>query len=149
MIIDKEQLKQKLISLQNALITSIEDKISTTQSMVDVDESDTIDTEDLSHQAESAETKHLFVRQLLKAEEDLRTLKKIDFSDKQKAMPGALVQTDKFNFIVASATTPFDYNGMHITGISIESPIYKQMKDLASGERFTLSGHEYRIKAIF
>lgn len=149
MVIDKQDLKQKLISLQKGVIERIEDKISTDHSMVDVDESDTIDPEDLSHQAESSETKQLFTRQLLKAEEDLRILEKIDFSIKHKAMPGSLVQTDKFNFIVASATTPFDYNGLHITGISIESPIYKQMKDLSAGESFTLSGHEYQIKAIF
>jgi hypothetical protein len=47
---NKTTLKDKLIDIQKTIINEINEKIVTTHSMVDVDESDTIDPEDLSHQ---------------------------------------------------------------------------------------------------
>ena len=75
---NKTELKNKLIELQKASVANLEEKINTTHSMVDVDESDTIDPEDLSHQSESAESEHIFKQQLSKAKIDhrLRVAKK-------------------------------------------------------------------------
>lgn len=145
---NKENLKNRLLDLQHTTISDLSEKISTTHSMVDVDETDTIDPEDLSHQVESSVTENLFKQQLQKARLDLDLLDHIDFSKKVKVEPGAFVQTEKFNFIVACATTPFDHEGKHIIGISIESPIFKEMKDREVGESFTISGNSYTILSI-
>jgi hypothetical protein len=145
---NKTELKKVLIEIQNKSISSLTEKIDTTHSMVDVDEADTVDPEDLSHQSESMESEHLFRNQLSKAKADLNLIEQIDFSPKSKVEPGAFIKTEKFNFIVACATTPFDYNGMHITGISVESPIYKEMKGLESNSTFSLSGNNYKIIEI-
>ncbi len=146
---NKLALKEALISFQQKSIENLMEKIVTTHSMVDVDESDTIDPEDLSHQSESMESEQLFKQQLIKAQQDLRTIESIDFSEKRVVEPGAFIQTEKFNFLVACATTPFDFDGLHITGISIESPIYKEMKGLSKGAQFILSGNNYEIKEIY
>jgi transcription elongation GreA/GreB family factor len=145
---NKEELKNKLIELQNASVRNLEEKITTTHSMVDVDESDTIDPEDLSHQSESAESEHIFRNQLTKAKVDLSIIEQTDFSQKVKVEPGAFVRTEQFNFIVSCATTPFDHNGDHIVGISVDSPIYREMQDLKKGDSFSVSGKTYTIKEI-
>lgn len=145
---NKTELKNKLIELQKASVANLEEKINTTHSMVDVDESDTIDPEDLSHQSESAESEHIFKQQLSKAKIDLSIIEQIDFSVKSKVEPGAFVRTEQFNFIVACATNPFDHNGDHIVGISVDSPIYREMKDLQNGQTFSVSGNTYTIKEI-
>ena len=145
---NKELLKQRLVQQQNSTISDISEKISTTHSMVDIDETDTVDPEDLSHQSEEAEAEHLFKLQLHKAKIDLNLIESLDFSTKQKVEPGAFVQTEKFNFVVACATTPFDYDGKHIIGISTDSPIYKEMKDKEAGSSFSISGNNYTILEI-
>jgi hypothetical protein len=145
---NKQALKEKLIELQHESIASLEEKITTTHSMVDVDESDTIDPEDLSHQTESGESEQLFRQQLIKARIDLSTFEQLDMSPKSKVEAGAFVVTETFNFIVGCATTPFDFEGQHIIGVSPEAPIFREMKDLHSGDSFTVSGNAYTIKEI-
>lgn len=146
---NKQALKEALISFQQKSIANLTEKISTTHSMVDVDESDTIDPEDLSHQSESLQSEQLFKQQLSKARQDLKLIESIDFSLKRFVEPGAFIQTEKFNFLVACATTPFDFDGFHITGISVDSPIYKEMKGLTKGAQFDLSGNKYQIIEIY
>jgi hypothetical protein len=146
---NKQDLRAELLNYQRMSVENLMEKIETTHSMVDVDESDTLDPEDLSHQTESAETEQVFKNQLIKAKQDLRTIENIDFSAKSMVELGAFVKTEKFNFLVACATTPFDFNGHHITGISTESPIYKEMKGLCKGDEFSLSGNNYQILEIY
>ena len=145
---NKEALKEKLIQLQKESIGSLEEKISTIHSMVDVDESDTIDPEDLSHQTESGESESLFRKQLTKARMDLATFEQLDVSPKSVVESGAFIRTENFNFIIGCATTPFDFNGEHIIGISPDAPIYQEMKGLKVGDVFSVSGNDYSIKAI-
>jgi len=146
---NKPKLKEALVSFQQKSIGNLMEKISTIHSMVDVDVADTIDPEDLSHQSESMESKHLFKQQLIRAQLDLKKIENIDFSAKSAVEPGALVKTDKFNFLIACATTPFNFEGVHITGISVDSPIYKEMKGLTKGAQFDLSGNNYQIIEIY
>lgn len=145
---NKENLKRRLLELQKASLASLEEKINTTHSMVDVDETDTIDPEDLSHQFESTESEYLFKQQLIKARLDLDLIEHTDFGPKDFVEAGAYVKTDQFNFVIVCATTPFDWNGEHIVGISTDSPMFKEMKDLKVGSTFSVLGKEYSIKEI-
>ena len=97
---NKETIKAKLFEVQNSIVKELEEKIATSHSMVDVDEDDTLDPEDFSHQYESGELESLMKVQLLNAKMDLSRLNKMDFSSKDSVTDGALVQTNKFNFIM-------------------------------------------------
>jgi hypothetical protein len=145
---NKVILKNRLIEIQKTIINEINEKIVTTHSMVDVDESDTIDPEDLSHQTESMLTEQLFKVKLQKAENDLHLLDQISFDIKTKVEPGAFVKTEMFHFVVATATVPFDLEGIHVIGISSESPIYLEMKGLEKGDIFNFSDKSYTILEI-
>ena len=145
---NKVRLKDRLIEIQKTIINEIIEKIVTTHSMVDVDESDTIDPEDLSHQTESMLTEQLFRVKLQKAENDLNLLEQLSFDIKSKVEPGAFIKTEMFHFVVATATIPFDLDGMHVIGLSSESPIYLEMKGLQKGDDFNFSGKSYTILEI-
>jgi hypothetical protein len=145
---NKVILKDRLIEIQKTIINEINEKIVTTHSMVDVDESDTIDPEDLSHQTESMLTEQLFKIKLQKAENDLHLLDQISFDAKTKVEPGSFVKTEMFHFVVATATVPFDLDGKHVIGISSESPIYLEMKGLEKGDKFNFSDKSYTILEI-
>jgi len=145
---NKTTLKDKLIEIQKTIVNELNEKIVTTHSMVDVDESDTIDPEDLSHQTESMLTEQLFKVKLQKAENDLRLLDQINFDSKTMVEPGAFIKTEMFHFVIATATIPFDLDGMHIIGLSSESPIYLEMKGLLKGDKFNFSDKSYTILEI-
>lgn len=145
---NKEKLHSTLIELQEQIIHDLKEKMSASQAVTDIDENDIIDPEDLSHQTESAELKLLFEQQLKKAEADLNLLNTINFTGKETVSPGALVKTEKFNFLIGHAIVPFDFEGMHIVGVSSDSPIYPEMKGKKAGESFSFSGNNYTIIEI-
>jgi hypothetical protein len=146
---NKEALKKALFSQQEMIIADLAEKIETTHSMVDIDESDTIDPEDYSHQHESGEIEQLMLTQLQKAKIDLEALKNIDFSAKSAVEPGAVVSTEKFNFFVGFPSIPIDVDGMHIVGVSKASPIFPFMTGKKEGDSFKFGDKTYIIKAIY
>jgi transcription elongation factor GreA len=145
---NKVSLQQKLIELQRHAIEELIEKIEAAHSMIDIDENDTIDPEDLSHQTESAELKHLFDQQLIKAEGELESLKRIDFSKKDIAIPGAVVSTESFHFLLGYAAIPFEFEGKRIVGVSVDSPIYPEIRGKKVGDAFSYSNTSYTIKDI-
>jgi hypothetical protein len=145
---NKENLRSALIEKQKSLITQLERKIEFSHDIVDLDELDIIDPEDYSHQSEALEMEELIQVQLQKAKIDLEYLKSIDFSPKTTIESGAFVQTEKFNFIIGFPTVPFDYEGLHIVGVSKASPIFPSMAGKSKGQSFEFSGKEYIINQI-
>jgi len=148
-IMNKEEIKTKLFELQNNLINELQEKVETSHSMVDIDEGDTVDPEDFSHQYESGEMEQLMKVQLNKEKGNLDKLRTIDFGLKKEVACGALVKTNQFNFFIGLPTIPFDVNGERIVGISNESPIYAIMANKKEGDNFSFRGNNYRIEKIY
>lgn len=146
---NKEKLKDALIRMQNNLIAELEEKVMTTHTMVDLDEGDTIDPEDFSHQYESGEMEQLMLLQLNKARRNLEVLKSIDFGSKSKAASGALVVTDKMALLIGFPVIPFDFEGKHIVGISKDSPMYACLIDKLPGDVISYCGEHYLIEKIY
>ena len=145
---NKENIKSKLFEMQENIINELAEKIEVTHSMVDIDESDTIDPDDYSHQYETGEIEQLMRVQLNKAKGNFERLQHIDFSPKQNVCPGAYIETNKFNFFVGFSTVPFDVDGKHIIGISAGSPIYSIMVNKKQGDSFSFCGVDYTIETI-
>ncbi len=146
---DKKKLKEKLVSMQEEFIKELTEKVTTTHSMVDIDEGDTIDPEDFSHQYESGVIEELFKIQLRKAEIDRDFLLDMDFSAKSEVEDGAFVVTDKLNIIIGFPATPFDFEGYHIVGVSKDAPLYPFIKGKKEGESFNYSGRQFQIINIY
>lgn len=145
----KEELKNKVVSIIEKNINLLREKAELTHSMVDIDELDVIDEEDFSHQFESNEIEGLIKNQINKEEESLRLLKSIDFGSKSECIPGAVINTADFNFIVGVPTIPFEYEGSQYVGISVNSPIYEVLRNAQIGEEFNFRGNNYTIESIY
>ena len=145
---NKQLLHQHLIKSQEEIIHDLREKIASSNGMVDIDETDTIDPEDLSHQTESGEMKQLFEKKLFRAEVKLSQLKNLNVDQKSLVEAGAFVATEKFHFFVGHATMPFDFEGKHIIGISVDSPIFPTMKGKGNGDSFSHAGNDYKILEI-
>jgi hypothetical protein len=145
---NKEALFQELREQKIKLILELKENVRNAHSTVDLDEIDTIDPEDLSHQHEGAELQQLFEEQLNRAEEDLLTLKHMDTTQKVEVLPGAVVFTKDFNFIVGIPALPFQFENTQFVGISMNSAIYTQMKGKHVGEEFKHAENKYTINQI-
>ena len=146
---NKIALQKVLMSQQESLIRAIQERIESSNTMSDIDETDTIDPEDFSHQTEAGELKIVFEQKLKKAQADLEVLRKIDFSPKKTAESGAILTTENFHFLLGFASIPFDFENKKIVGISIDSPIYSFMKGKAKGDKFSYSSNNYQILNIY
>lgn len=145
---NKEALFQAFREQKIRSILELKDSVSSAQMMADLDESDTIDPEDLSHQFEGGEMKQLFKAQLHRAEEELLNLKHIDLSPKNSVLPGAVVYTESINFIIGIPSKPFLYEDKQYIGISTESDIFNQMKGKQKSDVFTHASNSYTINEI-
>jgi hypothetical protein len=146
---NKDTVKEKLFVLQETIIAELQEQVDTVHTMVDIDEEQTHDPEDYSHQFESNELEQMVKVQLNRAKGGLVQLNGIDFEAKNTVTSGALVFTNKMKFFIGFATVPFDIEGHHIVGISFNSPIYPMMADKKTGDSFSFSGINYTIESIY
>lgn len=145
---NKELIIKTLFSIQDQIIVDLKERISAGKAASDMDENDTIDPEDFSHQNESVEMNQLLQVQLSKAERDRDKLYSIDFLEKTTIEEGALVKTDHFSFIVGIASFPFTVEGKQYVGISKEAPIFAMMRDKKIGEKFSFANNNYEVVSI-
>ena len=64
---NKEHIKEMLFTMQENIIREFKEKVEVTHGVVDIDEDDTHDPDDYSHQYESAELEQLMKVQLNKS----------------------------------------------------------------------------------
>jgi len=146
---NKVELKNKLVEIHKNIISELKEKVELVHSMVDIDELDVIDEEDFSHQFESNEMEQLVKNQLNKEVDNLTLLNSIDFGSKLICVPGAVVKTKDFNFIIGVSTMPFEFEGQHFVGISVKSPIYEVLTSTNVGQEFSFRGNNYVIESIY
>lgn len=146
---NKAEIKNKVIDIHKEIISELKEKIEMVHSMTDIDELDVIDKEDSSHQYESKEMEELVKSQLSKEEDSLALLNSIDFGAKTTCVPGAIIKTKDFNFIIGISTMPFDFQGSHFVGISVNSPIYDALTKAKTGEDFSFRDNSYIIESIY
>lgn len=145
----KEEIKNKLIELQKKMIAEFEEKVQDVHSMVDIDEEDTHDPEDFSHQYEAGEMEQLVKSQLYRAKEKLNDLKNMSIEPSSIVESGAIVETDKRNFVIGFSSTPFEIDEKEFVGISKGAPVYAAMDGKKVGDSFEVGGTNYTIKNIY
>ena len=98
LIMNKQQIKNYLMEQQSVLVGELKEQTKTLHTMVDIDESDTIDPEDYSHQYESQEMEQMIQAQLKRASRGLEVLASLDISPKNKVETGAIIETESLAF---------------------------------------------------
>lgn len=144
----KEEVLAQIRQAQQMIVEELSEKIATVHSMVDMDEDNTLDPEDYSHQYEAGEMEQLVRVQLNKARRQLEMFNSLDFTVKNRVSPGAYIETDQFNCLVAFATPPFHVDGKTVVGISVDSPIYASMLGKKAKDSFSFGGKTYQILQI-
>lgn len=133
-----------VIQKQEEVIENIEKSILIYKSDADLDEEDTIDPEDFSHQSESKEMQLRF-EQHLKDEKQKLSILQNEFEGKNSLQ---IIESENHIIILGLSLPLFKYN-KSIIGISETAPIYNSLVKLSKGDKLKLGSTEENIEDIY
>ena len=145
----KTTIVNKLIEEQKGIIKSLEKMIQLYKTTSDIDEDDTIDPEDFSHQAEAQEMQLHHEQRLIGEKNKLRFLESSLQLDADYAKSGALLETETYYIFIGLAMHPIKMPNKEILCISEKAPLAKELLGKRTGENITIANKELEITAIY
>lgn len=134
---------KNVISKQLEIISEIEKSVNQYKNASDIDEDDTIDPEDFSHQSEAKEMQLHFEQHLNKEKEKLILLESNkNFIDKIK------IVISKNYVILLGVSFPKFENEKFYIGISESAPLYSKIINLEIGNQFNIGNQNEVILNI-
>jgi hypothetical protein len=148
MIMTKNEVLSKIIEEQNTIITNLENSVSRYKTASDIDENDSIDPEDFSHQEEAKEMQLRYEQMLIQATKNLEVLASYKTKSYTAIESGALVETDDLYLFIGISVQQFKLNGKNVITISEQAPIYKALKEKTVGEKIAIGTIQNIILSI-
>ncbi len=109
----------------------------------------TMDLDDQSHMDEASANVERDNQQIAHARQEISIINRVfDNPNQHKVDFGALVETDKLNFLIAVDFSRIKIDDKQYLGISIDAPIYKEMVNKKKNETFTFKDTTYKILGI-
>ncbi len=144
----KQAIHDKIMSLEEAELASAIAHYEAFLKESLLDEREAHDKDDLVGARENADLAAAFDHPVQAHHAKIDVLENLDFSMTETVRPGAVVRFNGRNFVVAVSTTRFDVDGQTYMGISQQSPIYKAMTGLQTGDTFVHNGNEIEIENV-
>lgn len=144
----KSEIITLLISKQEELIKKLKSSVRGYKTASDMDEDNTLDPEDYSHQGEAKEMQFRFEKRVLDAEQDYKKL--LTYIDKTNidVEPGALIETDQGYFFIGLALPSFIADGKEVICVSEKAPLYQDLKNCKSGDVVSVGQKSYTIISV-
>lgn len=147
-MIDKNKLKEALITLEKHHIDEAEIKYEEFLSGNLLDTTEVVDDDDQSHHRQSIEISDQLEEQAHVHADHLDVINKISFEPTDVVQPGAVVSVNGRCMIVAVSKPAFNIDGREFIGISTSAPIYKSLKGKKTGEEFEFNNFKFKIEAV-
>ncbi|GAA4052614.1 hypothetical protein [Flavobacterium chungnamense] len=145
---NKNEIIKSIINEQNVVISTIENSVSKYKNASDIDENDSIDPEDFSHQDEAKEMQLRYEQILVQAKNNLDFLETYKNKETTKIELGSLIETEDLYIFIGISLQQFKLNGKNVIAISEEAPIYNSIKEKTIGEKITIGTIENTIISI-
>ena len=136
-------LKQ-VIQKQEEVIENIKKSILIYRADADLDEEDTMDPDDFSHQSESKEMQLRFEQHLKDEKQKLNVLQN-ELEGKNSLR---IIESENHVILLGLSIPLFKYN-KSIIGISEDAPIYKSLLKLSKGDKLKLGTTSEKIEDIY
>lgn len=144
----KQAVHDKLMSLEEAELAAAIAHYESYLRDARLDDREAHDKDDIADARESADLAAAFDHPVHAHHAKIDAIENTDFSLTDTVRPGAVVSFNNRHFVVIVSTVKFDCNGETYMGISTQSPIYKAMEGLRSGESFTFNGREITLDDV-
>ena len=145
---DKPKQMQFLIDQQLIAIEELKRSMQDFKADADMDEDDTKDPEDFSHQTVAKEAEMRLKQQILRAEKDMTLLEQYAMEKFDRVQAGTLIETDSYWFLAGISLGGYESKKTDIHCVSIGSPAFETMLGKKAGDSFTLGNQTYTIKDI-
>jgi transcription elongation GreA/GreB family factor len=134
-------LEEKLTTLNQLIAAKRDDEDEINQGQIDADT--------LSHNTEDQDNIMVMQQQVIALKRQLDLINTYKSSKPTSVVdPGSLVMVKDQAFYVSTSVKSFDYQGQKVTCLSVESPIYQEMRGLSAGDDFSCNGKNYHILKI-
>lgn len=149
---DKQELKKKII---NTCVETLEKSAQTVREAIEEliqTASEYEGDHDLfdPFKEELMKKKDLQLEQLQKYNEDIKLVKKADPNRISEIVEfGSVVITDKQKMFISAAIGKIQVDNDTYYVISTQVPVFKAMKDLKTGDTFSINNNKFTIKDIF
>lgn len=145
----KSEILDLILVKQKQIISNLEQTIAHYHLDSNLDEDDTLDPEDYSHQDEASEMKFRLKEILNKAKTDYNFIQNNLNSVHQSIENGALIKIEENGYIfIGVSIPPFVADNNKIITISEKAPIFSNIKDLLIGDKITIGNKTYTIITI-
>ena len=146
----KGEILQEVIAHFEDTIANFSVSMDEHKQQYDLDETETTDPEDMSHQTVSRDMEMRLQLQADEARNNLALVKEFAGKDLNSVEYGALLETDKKWFLVGvSAPVQVLKSGKQLVSFSTEAPVYSKLEGLKEGESFELGNEKYKIKKVY
>lgn len=145
---NKIKILEQIVKEQSKTLANLTASIQKYKSASDMDEDDTLDPEDYSHQGEAREMKMRMEQLLLKESKNLELIEKCLSIENEEVAFGALLDLDSKYIFVGVSIHPFSFEGKEVYSISTEAPIFQLIKGKKVNELIELGTNSYTIKSI-
>lgn len=145
---DKKEIISNIIEEHQKTIENLENSINKYTQASDLDEDNTLDPEDYSHQNEAEEIKHRFEQMVIQEKKNKEILSDFTTKSCQSIEPGAFVDLGELYLFMGISIHPFTINDINVHTISEDAPIYSLLKGKTIGDEIVLGSSTYSIKNI-
>ncbi len=137
-----------MIEQQEILLNNLNNIYSSYRKGADLDETDTIDPEDLSHEDEWSGDAQELKERIDNAQKDMDVIKSLPLKEFDEVTDGCVVFTPEINFIMGTAVAEFEFEDQRFIGIATDAPIYGTMQNLKAGDTFVFGDNQFTIETI-
>lgn len=143
----RADILQALQQEQQRVIENLEAQVNRYKKASDIDEDDTLDPEDLSHQTEAKDLQLRFEQMLAQAK-GLEQIEETAEENKQEISQGAIAVTEDMILYFGSSIPKFTFEDKQIMGISKEAPVYAEAMGKKAGEELKMGSTSMKILEI-
>lgn len=133
-----------IIQKQEEVIENIEQSVLIYKADADLDEEDTMDPDDFSHQSESKDMQLRFEQHLKEENQKLKVLQ----SELDEGNSLQFIESENYIILLGLSIPLFKYN-KSIIGISEDAPIYSSLRKLTKGDELKLGNTNEKVEDIY
>lgn len=145
---NKINIIDSLIDEQKKIILTIEDSILRYKNASDLDENDSSDPEDFSHQDEAKDMQLRYEQMFIQTKNNLEFLELCKNKNCTNIEVGALIETENLYLFIGISLPQFELNNKKVISITEQAPIFNLIKEKSLGEKIVIGTTENTILAI-
>lgn len=146
---DKITLKATLINAHQQTLQRLRDEYASYQSGGDLNLEDVRDADDNSHREQTEEYLQALERQIHQRENEIETLRNLDFGRKTSVTEGAVALVNGQYYIIGIPACQFDLEGKHFVAMSSDAPFYQELMDRKQNDSFVFNDKTFTIESVF